>query len=187
MAKTTCFHCGATVPPGAKFCPACGKPVTKAPPPASPARVRRSRSTYLIWVPIALVALALLAWAVLSGFPFSRDEPRQAQIPTRQIVQEPSKATTATVSNIGPVDVPSPPPVVTEEPPPKDLNEEKAISYLHSIISKRGNVSSDCLVLLSEGFRSGGYTVSARDRCKKKPAGRWRLGAKTKEVSRLKP
>lgn len=168
------------------FCVAFGRMANKSK--TAPRAVGRpSRSKYLIWVPIALVALALLAWAVLSGFPFSRDESRQAKRPTPQAVQKPSTAKTARASKTGPVDVPSPPPVVKEEPPPKDLNEEKAITYLHSIISKRGNVSSDCLVLLSEGYRGGGYTVSARDRCKKKPAGRWRLDAKTKEVSRLKP
>lgn len=64
------------------------------------------------------------------------------------------------------------------------MNEEQAISFLHSFISTRGNVSSDCLVLLSEGLRNAGYTVSARDRCKKKAAGRWRLDMKTQEVFR---
>ena len=102
----------------AQFCPRCGNPAAGVVPPtyipAPPVPVhppvappvaastvveeRPKRSTFFIWVPIALVALALLAWAVLSGLPFSDEPPRQDPRPV-EVVNE-RQVTTATVGQI---------------------------------------------------------------------------------------
>ena len=139
-----CSRCGSEMAPAAQFCPRCGSPAVSVtphpvppapvivtpdplpPPVPAPAPVRSAvpeerpkRSTFFIWVPIALVGLALLAWAVLSGLPFS-DEPRQQAPRPVEVVSE-RQVTTATVGQIGNTvdDSPSSPPArVVPRPAP---------------------------------------------------------------------
>ena len=166
----------------AQFCPRCGNPAAVVPPPrpvqihapVAPPVVtsalveeRPRRSTFFIWVPIALVALALLAWAVLSGLPFS-DEPRRQDPRPVEVVNE-RQVTTATVGQISnaddmresstpaavtpqpaaprpararrvqPVPVPSPVPEPRKAAPNEgsEISEPSAIGTLHSYISSR--------------------------------------------------
>jgi hypothetical protein len=77
----------------------------------------------MIWVPIAFIGLGLLAWAVLSGLPFGRNEPsmeRRAQ-PEMEVVDEREAPASATIGEIrGPVEDVAPPPIQAPaaEPPP---------------------------------------------------------------------
>lgn len=129
-----CSNCGTPIAPRGRFCPNCGleavappvvpppaEPRVAAPPPAPVARP--SKGTYLIWVPIAVIGLGLLAWAVLGGLPFGR-EPRQPERPVMDVVNE-REVTTGTVAQIGDPDAnadadddAAPPPPVTRRPVP---------------------------------------------------------------------
>ncbi|HEX9983133.1 MAG TPA: hypothetical protein VGF69_07710 [Thermoanaerobaculia bacterium] len=64
-------------------------PVTSAPPP------RASKKSWLIGLPIALIAVAALAWLLLAGLPFGGDEPRSTPQPQVETVTEGTATATA--------------------------------------------------------------------------------------------
>lgn len=74
-----CTNCGASLDPDARFCQRCGTAVAGAPSPGRPAAAahpsRRSRSYWWV-VPAAIVLLVVVAWLVVAGLPFRRDEDR---------------------------------------------------------------------------------------------------------------
>jgi hypothetical protein len=165
-----------------------------------------SRRTYFIWVPVAIVILAAIAFLILTRMPFGGEprqrEPKVVGTTQPQVVTEapPSVDTSMTIVEIGqpkqttatqpipaqtlPKTETTPPSVIVEERPA--ISEEEAVTLLHSYIAKNRSVSADCLVLLSEGLSTAGYTVSARDRCNQKSLGRWRLNAKTRAISQVR-
>ena len=176
-----CPKCGAALPPGANYCPICGATSgTVTPPPAAPMR----RSTYWIWVPIAVIALALLAWAVLSGLPFGR-EPQQPIRARPEVVVE-GPPSTETVPRLGEGDAQGqrPPLLEVEAPevqqperPAHEISEAEALDSLRSYIVSRDDygVASRCLSISSLGYRNAGYGFEAFDRCSGRPLGRWRV------------
>jgi len=127
-----CPHCGVTLPPGAQFCPNCGQAVSLsgdraivvAPEP------ERARPWWLIAIPLGILAVGLITWAILSGMPFGG--PQQVQTlsgaDTSNTIGE-SAQTTETVSqiggttttNAGPVVMPQPLPETTTTQPPAML------------------------------------------------------------------
>lgn len=139
---------------------------------------------YFIWVPIAVVALALLAWAVLSGMPFSR-EPRQPKQREMEVIEEKRAPSTTTVARIGePVAEPGPSPrqpaiARTTEPmrAAGEVGEGEALASLRRYLLSRPdyNLSESCLSISSLGYRNAGYTFHVSDRCGGTSFGRWRV------------
>lgn len=185
-----CSKCGTPLPVGAQFCSSCGAPAAAPPPPSAPPAVSQSapaavpRNPYFIWVPVAMVALALLAWAVLSGMPFSR-EPRQPKVREMEVVEERSAASTTTVARIG---EPEPPPSTRQpaltrttpsEPAAHEVGEGEALSSLRRHLLSRPdyNLSESCLSISSLGYRNAGFTFHVSDRCGGTSHGRWRVDA----------
>jgi len=122
-----CANCGTSIPATSNYCPSCGVQVAKGQrvsspvpsvdqlavtvkepgvaPPAATMTASPSQSTsparfWLFGVPIALAAIGLLAWAVLSGLPFGGRNDNVGK-PSRQlpVVQE-GEAATATLPAI---------------------------------------------------------------------------------------
>src|SRR5687768_6024886 len=86
-----CWKCGTALPADAGFCLKCG----------APARKPRPKTSVVMWIPIAIIALGLLAWAVLSGLPFGGEPDRAPRVEKKvEVVEE------------------SPPPVTTTRPAP---------------------------------------------------------------------
>lgn len=184
-----CSKCGTPLPAAAQFCPSCGAPAAalQAPPPVSqsaPAPV--SRKVYFIWVPIAVVALALLAWAVLSGLPFGR-EPRQPKQREMEVIEEKSAPSTSTVARIGEPEPQPPPsqrqPAIARTPQPKpeggEVGEGEALASLRRYLLSRAdyNLTDACLSISPLGYRNAGYTFHVSDRCGGTSFGRWRVDA----------
>jgi hypothetical protein len=182
-----CSKCGTALPAGAQFCPRCGAP-SAAPSPQPPvsheAPATSSRNVYLVWVPIAVVALGLLAWAVLSGMPFGR-EPRQPKQREMEVIEEKSTSSTSTVARIGEPD-PVPPtrqPAITRTTPPAPaaghVGEGEALASLRRYLVSRPdyNLSDSCLSISPLGYRNAGYTFHVSDRCGGASFGRWRVDA----------
>lgn len=65
-----CANCGAPLTPDAQFCSKCGTPVAGRPVTAT---TRPQRSTWWI-VPSVIVGLVVIAWLVLAGLPFGREQ-----------------------------------------------------------------------------------------------------------------
>ena len=142
---TYCATCGAPLPPGAQFCPKCGTPAAEhlpaaVPPPTRPASDRgvsgsaagpkaTRRGTWWI-IPLVLLVFGGLAWLVLAGLPFGRDD-REPEAPRVETIAEgtvapSSPGETGTIIDVpgeresGPVNVPAriPPNVAEPEPEP---------------------------------------------------------------------
>jgi len=97
-----CPNCGAELPPGAQFCPRCGQTVVVA---AEPARVVPDRASrwWVIAIPIGIIAVALIAWAILAGMPYGSQRSQVQTLPgadTANTIGE-NAQTTETVSQIG--------------------------------------------------------------------------------------
>ncbi|HXI11708.1 MAG TPA: zinc ribbon domain-containing protein [Thermoanaerobaculia bacterium] len=93
------------------------------PPPSSPSPDRPTSAArfWLFGVPLALAALGLLAWAVLSGLPFGgRDKPIGKQARQLPVVNE-GEAATATVAEIDSESEP----VRQRQPPASDVIRSK--------------------------------------------------------------
>lgn len=97
-----CRKCGSQLPEDAEFCSRCGTPVAIAVPPPSPPLSPSARSPHPQqqtspqpkrrapwWIaPAAVVGLVLLAWLLLAGLPFGREEPRPAARPETETIAE---------------------------------------------------------------------------------------------------
>ena len=192
-----CSKCGNPLPDGAQFCSRCGAPAD-AP---APVVVKPSRSTYFIWVPIAIIALALGAWALLAGMPFGRDEPRRPAQREMDVVEEREGPVTGTVSQIGdPAPVapqrsipqPQPPRQPQQQPRPRapqaaaEITESQAVDVLRTYIASRRDyaIDSGCIAVSSLGYENAGYTLDVSDRCGGKSLGRWRVDSKNRDVFR---
>jgi hypothetical protein len=121
-----CTKCGAVIPAGSSFCPRCGTPVVAPVAPVTPvvAAPPPRRSHMAIWVAIAVAALGLLAWAVLSGLPFGGREPQMHRVetPAPSTIGEGSGAST-TMSQIG-----EPAPMTTTTAPAPPMTRTTAVA-----------------------------------------------------------
>lgn len=134
-----CTNCGTALPAGARFCPRCGFDTASAAapaPPSPPPPPSRASAWWIAGVPLAIIALLLIGWAVISGMPFgSREEHVQTITQGTSDTIGENAQTTDTVSQIGgaattsstppPVAV-APPPVVTTPPPPVVVETQPA-------------------------------------------------------------
>ena len=191
MEARFCAACGTAIPSGVQFCPQCGArvvapvaagPAASAPPPATP-----PQRSHLIWVPIALIAIALLGWAVLAGLPF-RQPQRPKPLENLEVVREAPPPAQPPVTNANPpvaraVEIQE---VEEERAEGEAIGEEESMSILRSYIGSRGEygATSDCVSITSEGYRNRGYTLNALNRCDNRSLGRWRVDTLTGKVYR---
>jgi len=144
---STCTTCGTPLAADARFCPKCGTAVVAAAPPrvpytpAPPPLPANAAGRGAWWiVPLIVVGIVLIAWLLLAGLPFRRDEKRVVAAPATETIAEgtapaaaapetgtivdvtetaPPPLATATVPPPAQAQVPvdtAPPPVVVEEP-----------------------------------------------------------------------
>src|SRR5688500_10781317 len=196
MEARFCAACGTAIPSGAQFWPQCGVKVAApvVPTPVVPAPVvpgpvvapaTAPRRSHLIWVPIALIAIALLGWAVLAGLPF-RQPQRPKPLENLEVVREappPARPplTNATPPGARPVEIQE---VEQERSEGETIGEEESMSILRGFIGSRGEygATSDCVSITSEGYRNRGYTLNALNRCDNRSLGRWRVDTLTGRV-----
>lgn len=82
---------------GQPVTPATTAPSTTGRTPATSRRQTRERNTTIVWVLLALIALLLIAWAVLAGFPFGEGEdelrrrPQSSDVVVESPAAEPSR------------------------------------------------------------------------------------------------
>jgi hypothetical protein len=116
-------------------------------------------------VPIALVALGLVAWAVLSGLPFNR-EPRTPEPRQMEVVEE-REVSTTTVAEIRDRE---------PEPPRRsgEVGESVARQALAGYLAGNG-LSQQCASIDLVEYKNRGYTYTVRDRCDDQSLGRWRV------------
>ncbi|MFP5245976.1 MAG: zinc-ribbon domain-containing protein [Thermoanaerobaculia bacterium] len=115
----TCRKCGKTLEPDVQFCPRCGTPVAAAPPTQPGTQPRPGRGTWWI-VPLVIVGLVVIAWLLLAGLPFGREERRVTQRAETETIAEgtapPAPAEAQPTGTI--IDVTEPPVTTTTAPPP---------------------------------------------------------------------
>ena len=70
---------------------------------------------------------------------------------------------------------------VVRDRPGGNVAEAEAIRALRRHLTSR-EISSECVVVMSNGLRRGAYELKAFDRCKHIDLGPWRVDAKTHEV-----
>ncbi len=167
-----CSNCGTAIPSGAQFCPKCGTRVLTAVPPqpavvppaepreriypvpitattpTTPIAPARASRTW-IWVPIALIGLIIVVWAILAGMPFGEREPQRPAKPQMDVVREREAPSTATLSEVGgPVDQPetaarqrtAAPPVRSSVPPPVASGTVRATEQPRAVPPSRPTV-----------------------------------------------
>lgn len=185
------------------------QPVQKSVPPAAVAP-RARRPLWILAIPIAILAMGLILWAVLAGMPFGTPDTnikgsRSAATDTASSPDTIAESTvgTTTVSQIGepatsvpqqpqPKPAPAPrPPAVNTNPPMASavstISEAEAESRLRDYLLSASNVDGPCLDIRSLGYRNAGYTLDAVDTCATDSGaalGRWRVDAITREVFR---
>ena len=204
MTTNFCAKCGTRIPEGSNFCPRCGAAIVAAPPnletipaftppPAAPAPHKMPRSAWLVGVPLAMLAMGLLIWALLAGLPFGRGD-RQARKEAAKRYETVSEAAPPKGSNSRELVVAGEraPTVERREPvaaPKREtpaVSETDAAATLRAYITSRADygVSSDCLEVTPVEYKNVGYTLTAADRCDNTSLGRWRIDARTREIFR---
>lgn len=156
-----CSNCRAEVPQNATSCPACGVFAGDV----FDGRVPRRRRASLIPVLSTLLILvaAISAWLVL------RREPSTPPAPVTQ---------------------PAPPRVVGDRPGTTrrgagaTMTEPEAILTLRRYLVAQRALQSNCIAILSNGYKDGHYTFTAVNHCEGTRLGRFRVNGKTREVLR---
>jgi hypothetical protein len=64
------------------------------------------------------------------------------------------------------------------------INEPEAVKTLrHYFASQEHPIKSECIAVISKGFRDGHYTFDVVNSCERSRLGRWRINAKSGAVS----
>ncbi len=66
------------------------------------------------------------------------------------------------------------------------VNEAEALRLVRRHLVETTGVRADCLAMLGQGFRDGGYVANVHDRCASTRLGRWRVDGKSGEVKRAR-
>jgi hypothetical protein len=148
------------------------------------------RPWWILAIPLTIVVILLLTFAILAGMPYGRRQSSPRVLATTTTV------TTITVSEAPPpavtIATPAPPMASAVTPPPepaaREISEGDAVARLRSYIASYDpyDVPRECLDIRSAGYASSSYTLEVLNLCGPQPAvlGRWRVDAITREVRR---
>jgi hypothetical protein len=160
----SCENCGARVPAGATTCPQCDVFVGEY---VDGEVVQPRKPNYRFWIStlIVVVILAALSFLLLKPIPFSPTTPKVTQktAPVRVVHDRPGGAHRAKGALI---------------------SEAEATMLLRRHFV---NIKPECVAILSDGYRDGGYMMNVVNRCDHTRLGRWRVDGRTKAVTAASP
>jgi hypothetical protein len=162
----SCENCGARVPAGATTCPQCDVFVGDY---VDGEVVQPRKPRYRFWISTLVVVVILAALSFL----FLRPE----LIPS--IWRNEAKR----------VD-PAPVRVVRDRPGGAHRAKGALVSEVEATMLLRRhfvNIKSECVAILSDGYRDGGYMMNVVNGCDHTRLGRWRVDGKTKAVTAASP
>ena len=141
------------IPRGMNVCPECGVFDGKLP------KQRRKSSG-------AWIVLLLLVAAGAGAYWYWMQRPRLPRADT------------------GPIRVVGDRPGGARRAPGAAINEPEAMMTLrHYFAAQEHPVKSECLAIISRGYRDGNYTFDTVDSCDRTRLGRWKVDSRTKTVS----
>ena len=154
-----CSNCRTAIPRGADACPACGVYAGDVFDGKIPKQRRKSSST--IWV-----ILLVLTAAGAGAYWYWMQRPK---IPR---------------GDTGPIRVVGDRPGGARRAPGAAINEAEAVMTLrHHFAEQKHPIKSECIAVISKGFREGHYTFDVVNSCDRFKLGRWKVDAKTRAVS----
>ena len=159
----SCENCGARVPAGATSCPDCG---VYAGDYVDGAVVQPRKPRYRFWIStlIVVVILAALSFLLLKReIVSSNDVHLVYRQPVRVVHDRPGGAHRAKGAQI---------------------SEAEATMLLRRHFV---NIKSECVAILSDGYRDGGYMMNVVNGCDHTRLGRWRVDGQTKAVTPASP
>jgi len=164
----SCENCGARVPAGAASCPQCG---VYAGDYVDGEVVQPRKPRYRFWISTLVVVVILAALSFLLLRP-----------------------------DLLPVSISHKPKLVYREPAPVRVVRDRPggarrakgalISEAEATMLLRRhftNIKSECVAILSDGYRDGGYMMNVVNACDHTRLGRWRVDGKTKAVTPASP
>jgi hypothetical protein len=154
-----CSNCRAPIPRGAGNCPSCGMYAGDVFDGKIPRQQKRSSSGF--W--IILLLLTAAGGGAYWYWMHRSQIPRADTGPVRVVGDRPGGARRAAGAAI---------------------NEPEAMMTLrHHFAEQEHPIRSECIAVISKGFRDGHYTFDAVNSCDRTRLGRWKVDAKTKAVS----
>jgi hypothetical protein len=161
MAK--CENCGGRVPAGATSCPECGLYAGQY---EEGQAILPRRPRYGLW--LAILAIAAILAAASSWLLYRQSSPRHEApavetAPVRVVKDRPGGARRAKGAGI---------------------SEPEAILLLRRHFT---SVKSDCIAILSNGYRDGAYQMTVVNGCDGTRLGKWRVDGGTKTVTPASP
>jgi hypothetical protein len=162
----SCENCGARVPAGATSCPQCDVFVGDY---VDGAVVQPRKPRYRFWIStlVVVVILAALSFLLLKPellpFTVERNVKLVYREPVRVVHDRPGGAHRAKGALI---------------------NEAEATMLLRRHFT---NIKSECVAILSDGYRDGGYLMNVVNGCDHTRLGRWRVDGRTKAITPASP
>lgn len=198
----------ATAPPAVEPTPVVPAPVT----PAQVAVRQRTSKAWTIGIPVAILILVGIIWAVVAGMPFGGPAQQSRQTTPIGSSDRPAVDTiaegtsTAATGSIGDTNdmrseqpVTPPPttsaaprpayPTATQPPPPRQpaqtqISETEARAILARYLDARDpyHTPGNCMVVRGTGFLNRGYGFDVFDHCQSQRLGSWRVDSMTREL-----
>ena len=163
----SCENCGARVPAGATTCPQCD---VFAGDYVDGEVVQPRTPNYRFWISTLIVVIILAALSFLFLGP--------ELLPISISKKDPAPAEPAPVR------------VVRDRPGGAHRAKGALISEAEATMLLRRhfvNIKSECVAILSDGYRDGGYMMNVVNGCDHTRLGRWRVDGRTKAVTAASP
>lgn len=162
-----CSNCRAPLPAGAAECPSCGVYAGDL----FDGKIEKPKTPRRVWP--WLLVLLLLAGGAGAWIWF------RTSIPIPYVRSAPARVDT------GPILIVAGRPGGARKGPGAAINEAEAVRLLRrSLAAANPQMRPECLALLSHGYRSGAYVLSAVNSCDGTRLGKWRVDGKSGKVSR---